>query len=60
MAVESRDLERRSVTANIGSAVDSDLHEKPLHGIGSMWCRFHVESNLYGFFHSIFFVFHSE
>jgi hypothetical protein len=24
------------VTANIGSAVDLDLHEKPLHRIGSM------------------------
>jgi hypothetical protein len=51
----------RSVAANIGSAIDSDLHEKPLHRIGSIWCRNHVESNLYVFFSvQFFFGFHSE
>jgi hypothetical protein len=49
-----------SVAANIGSAVDLDLHEKPLHRIGSIWCQNHVESNLYVFFFVHFFVFHSE
>ncbi len=46
----------RSVTANIGSAVDSDLHEKPLHRIGStvvsIPCR--IESMI--FFSSIIFL----
>ncbi len=27
-----------SVAADIGYAVDLDLHEKPLHRIGSIWC----------------------
>jgi hypothetical protein len=48
-------------TANIGSAVDLDLHEKLLHRIGSIWCQNHVELNLYMFFSvQFFFVFHSE
>ena len=53
----SRSSCNRSVTANIGSAIDSDLHEKPLHRIGSIWCRNHVESNLYVFFLFNFFSF---
>ncbi len=48
------------VTANIGSALDPILHVKPLHRIGSMRCRFHVELKLYGFFCSIVFIFRSE
>jgi hypothetical protein len=44
-----------SVAANIGSAVDLDLHVKPLHRIGSIWCQNHVELNLCVFFCSIFF-----
>jgi hypothetical protein len=50
-----------SVTANIGSALDLDLHEKPLHRIGSIWCPNHVVSNLYGFYlFNVFFFFRSE
>ncbi len=32
-----------------------DLHEKPLHRIRSIWCRNHLESNLYVFFSVHFF-----
>ncbi len=46
-----------SVTANSRSAIDLDLHKKPLHRIGSIWHQNHVELNLYlsyfvHFFHS--------
>ncbi len=45
----------RSVTARIGFVVDSDLHEKLLHRIGSRWSKNHVELDLYVFcFRSIF------
>ncbi len=47
----------RSITANIESVIDSDLHEKLSHRFGSIWCQNHVESNLNGFFCSIFFCF---
>ncbi len=50
----------RSVTARIGFSVDSDLHEKSLHRIGSRWSKNHVESDICFCFHSFFFVFHSE
>jgi hypothetical protein len=50
-----------SVAANIGFSVDSDLHEKLLHRIGSIWCQNRVESNLYVFVSvQLVFVFHSE
>ncbi len=52
---------RGSVTAKIGFSVDSDLHEKPLHRIGSRWCQNHIELNLYVFVSvQFFFVFRSE
>ncbi len=37
------------VTAKIGFSIDSDLHEKLLHRIGSIQCQNHVESNSYVF-----------
>jgi hypothetical protein len=49
-----------SVTANIGSAIDFDLHEKPLHRMGSIWYQNHIELNLYVFFLFNFFIFRSE
>ena len=50
-----------SVTANIGFSVDSDLQEKSLLRIGSIWCQNHVESNLYVFVpFNCFFVSRSE
>ncbi len=42
-------LTTRSVAANICFSIDSDLHEKSLHRIESIWCQNHVESNLYVF-----------
>jgi hypothetical protein len=50
-------LDSGSVAANIGSAIDLDLHEKPLQRIGSIWCQNHVELNLYVFFFVHFFLF---
>ena len=47
----------RSVTARIGFSVDSDLHEKSLHRIGSRWCKNHVELDLYVFVSVQFFLF---
>jgi hypothetical protein len=50
----------RSVTARIGFSVDSDLHEKSLHRIGSRWSKNHVELDLYVFVSvQFFFVFRS-
>ncbi len=47
----------RSVTTRIGFSVDSDLHEKLLHRIGSRWCKDHVELDLYVFVSIHFFPF---
>ncbi len=54
-------IKEGSVTARIGFSLDSDLHEKSLHRIGSRWCKNHVKSDLYVFVSiQFFFVFRSE
>ncbi len=46
-----------SVTDRIGFSVDLDLHKKLLHRIGSIWCKNHVELDLYVFVSVQFFLF---
>ncbi len=57
MYYEIHTLASGSVTAEIGFSIESDLHEKLLHRIGSISCQNHVESNLYVFVSVHFFLF---